>query len=66
MTNDLNNLISKVSLRLYADDTTEYFADNSPMMLEYMINTVHILAELFTSNIPTVKLGKAQALTMVH
>ena len=36
--NDVNYFISRVSLRLYADDTTEYFADHTPMILEYMIN----------------------------
>ena len=35
--NDLNYYIINTSLRLYADDTTEYASDISPMVLEYNI-----------------------------
>ena len=36
--NDLNDFISTVSLRLNADDTTEYLPDHSPTVLHYTIN----------------------------
>ena len=36
--NDINYYISITSLRLYADDTTDYASDISPMVLEYIIN----------------------------
>ena len=58
--NDINFFIDNVSLRLYADDTTEYFADQSPMVLEFTINS-----ELDTiSNYLTVNQAKTQAMTI--
>ena len=36
--NDINYNISNTSIRLYADDTTDYASDISPMVLEYTIN----------------------------
>lgn len=36
--NDLNYAIPDVSLRLYADDTTMYASDVSPMVLEFVVN----------------------------
>ena len=37
--NDLNYFINGTSLRLYADDTTAYASDPSPVVLEYIINS---------------------------
>ena len=37
--NDLNYVIEGTSLRLYADDTTAYASDISPVVLEYIINS---------------------------
>ena len=37
--NDLNYFIEGTSLRLYADDTTVYASDTSPVVLEYIINS---------------------------
>ena len=37
--NDLNYFIEDTSLRLYADDTTAYASDTSPVVLEYIINS---------------------------
>ena len=37
--NDLNYFIEGTSLRLYADDTTAYASDISPVVLEYIINS---------------------------
>lgn len=39
--NDLNYAIPDVSLRLYADDTTMYASDVSPMVLEFIMNKGH-------------------------
>ena len=49
--NVVNYFISSVSLRLYADETTEYFGDHSPMILKYMINSeLNTLSEWFYRN----------------
>ena len=49
--NDLNYKVSNTSLRLYADDTTEYASDVSPMVLEYTINEdLKIVSSWFDSN----------------
>ena len=37
--NDLNHFVQGSSLRLYADDTTAYASDTSPLVLEYIINS---------------------------
>ena len=37
--NDLNYFTAGTSLRLYADDTTVYASDTSPVVLEYIINS---------------------------
>ena len=37
--NDLNYFIQGTSLRLYADDTTVYASDTSPVVLEYIVNS---------------------------
>ena len=37
--NDLNYFITNTSLRLYADDTTQYASDVSPMVLQFVINS---------------------------
>ena len=36
--NDLNYFITNTSLRLYADDTTQYASDVSPIVLQFVIN----------------------------
>ena len=36
--NDLNYSVNISSLRLYADDTTEYYADTCPAVLEFTLN----------------------------
>ena len=61
--NDINFFIDEVSLRLYADDTTEYLADVSPMVLEFKISReLHILSEWFTLNYININSSKTQAL----
>ena len=37
--NDLNYFITDTSLRLHADDTTQYVSDVSPMVLQFVINS---------------------------
>ena len=37
--NDINYFITNTSLRLYADDTTQYASDVSPMVLQFVINS---------------------------
>ena len=36
--NDINETVTISSLRLYADDTTQYTADYSPVVLQYLLN----------------------------
>ena len=36
--NDINYFITSSSLRIYADDTTEYASDPSPIALQYIVN----------------------------
>ena len=36
--NDKNEIVTISSLRLYADDTTQYTADNSPVVLQHFLN----------------------------
>ena len=44
----ISKLPCRVSLRLHADDTTEYFAHHLPMIVEYMINSeLNTLSEWF-------------------
>ena len=49
--NDLNYFITNTSLRLYADDTTEYASDVSPMVLQFVINSdLSVLSRWFRMN----------------
>ena len=62
---DVNYFNSSVSLRLYADDTTGYYADHSPMVLEYPIkNGMSTLADRFASNYLSVNATKTQAMSI--
>ena len=36
--NDMNEAVNDSSLRLYADDTTQYIADKSPTVLQFSLN----------------------------
>ena len=36
---DLNYFVFNTSLRLYADDTTEYASDPFPIVLQFVINS---------------------------
>ena len=49
--NDLNFCVPNVSLRLYADDTTAYLSDVSPIILEFSFNKdLQTLSSWFESN----------------
>ena len=61
--NDLNDLISTMSLRLYANDTTEYYTDHSSMVLNYTINReLNAIKEWITVNHLSINTVKTQAL----
>ena len=63
--NDLNLQVTNTSLRLYADDTTEYTSDVSPPVLEYIINSdLHILSTWLRQNYLQINSSKTQAMTI--
>ena len=63
--NDLNFCVPNVSLRLYADDTTDYLSDVSPTILEFSFNKVlQTLSSWFEFNHLTVNSTKTQALSV--
>ena len=63
--NDLNYGITNTSLRLYADDTTEYASDVSPLVLEYVINCdLSILSSWFRQNYLEINSAKTQAMAI--
>jgi len=63
--NDLNYEITNTSLRLYADDTTEYASDASPSVLEYVINSdLSILSSWFRQNYLEINSAKTQAMAI--
>ena len=60
--NDLNLQATNSSLRLYADDTTEYASDASPPVLEFIINSdLHILSTWLRQNYLQINASKTQA-----
>ena len=49
--NDLNYFVANTSLRLYADDTTEYASDASPIVLQSVLNSdLSVLSRWFARN----------------
>ena len=63
--NDLNYFVRDTSLRLYADDTTTYSSDVSPLVLEYLINSdLEIVSNWFQQNYLRVNVSKTQAMTI--
>ena len=60
--NDLNYFVSNTSLRLYADDRTEYAFEPSPMVLQYVINSdLSVLSTGFEPNYVKIDAPKTQA-----
>lgn len=63
--NDLNLQVTNTSLRLYADDTTEYASDNFPLVLEYIINSdLHILLTWLKQNYLQINASKTQVVAI--
>ena len=63
--NDLNFFITNTSLRGYADDTTEYATDVSPMVLQFVINSdLSLLARWFRMNFLQINAAKTQAVAI--
>ena len=61
--NDLNYAVPDVSLRLYADDTTLYASDVSPIALQFVVNRgLSRLSEWFDANYLLINNAKTQAL----
>ena len=63
--NDLNYEITNTSLQLYADDTTEYTSNASPLVPEYVINSdLSILSSWFRQNYLEINSAKTQAIAI--
>ena len=63
--NDLNLRVTNSSLRLYADDTTEYASDASPPVLEFIINSdLQILSTWLRQNYLQINASKTQAMAI--
>ena len=63
--NDVNYSAGSSSLRLYADDTTQYIAHESPCTVESTLNQdIERLTLWFTANYLQVNVTKTQAMTL--
>ena len=63
--NDVNYSAESSSLRLYADDTTQYIANESPCTLEPTLNQdIERLTLCFTANYLQVNAIKTQSMTL--
>ena len=63
--NDLNFFVPHMSLRLYANDTTGYYSDTSPNVLQYVVNSeLNLLSSWFDQNHLLVNNDKTQALPL--
>lgn len=63
--NDLNYFIEGTSLRLYADDTTAYASDTSPVVLEYISNSdLLVVCTWFRHNYLLINAAKTQAMAI--
>ena len=63
--NDLNYFIKGTSLRLYADDTTAYASDPSPVVLEYIINSdLQVVCTWLQHNNLQINATKTQAMAI--
>ena len=48
--NDLNYAVPDMSLRLYADDTTLYASDGSPIALQFVVGSQPPVGQWFDAN----------------
>ena len=65
--NDLNYFIEGTSLRLYADDTTAYASDISPVVLEYIINSnLQVVCTWLQHNYLQINATKTQTMAMAQ
>ena len=63
--NDLNYFITNTSLRLYADDITQYASDVSPMVFQFVINSdLSVLSRWFRTNFLQINPAKTQAIAI--
>ena len=63
--NDLNYFVANTSLRLYADDTTEYASDASPIVLQSVLNSdLSVLSRWFARNYLQINAAKTQAVAI--
>ena len=63
--NDINETVTISSLRLYADDTTQYTADYSPVVLQHLIDQdMERLSCWFVSNYLQANEDKTQAMIL--
>ena len=63
--NDINETVTISSLRLYADDSTQYTADYSPVVLQHLINQdMERLSCWFVSNYLQANEDKTQAMIL--
>ena len=64
--NDINNTNLNIStLRLYADDTTQYGSVESPAALEFLLNKdTEVLAQWFSDNFLQVNASKTQTMSL--
>ena len=63
--NDLNYFVTNTSLRLHADDTTQYASDVSAMVLQFVINSdLSVLSRWFRMNFLQINAAKTQAIAI--
>ena len=63
--NDINETVTVSSLRLYADDTTQYTADYSPVVLQHLLNQdMERLSSWFVSKYVQANEDKTQAMIL--
>ena len=64
---NINETVTVSSLRLYADDTTQYTADHSPVVLQHLLNhDMEKLSSWFAYNYLQVNEDKTQAMILAN
>ena len=63
--NDVNKSVNNSSLRIYADDTTQYADDFCPAVLQYTLNQdIQVLSDWFIANFLQLNGPKTQAMIL--